>query len=282
LADYALLPSPAPVTIPASPVSPCYVAPRENARLHQICAIPGRRLQGLRLRLVGHADCRGFGSQPGWRRGTGHGRCRSPAHVSARQRTSAQLSACMSQHVDLYTNIRLRYARVRLTFPAGSGSRIGGSPGARRARAGFRGAPTPAGDCRSGENAALANRAHQGPRAGWRSVFDPGLWRQGLVAATAGEPAPGRRGEALDRLASPPASPAPVPARARNGSAPPPLPATAAATDARANRLPVSEPRQPGKPEPTTTRQDKAATGKDIAKPPTRREGARRDHGRWV
>jgi len=243
----------------------------------------------------------------------------------------------------------------------------------------------------------LGNRAHQGQRSGWRAVFDPGLWRQGLVAAMAGavsmallacavalvrdttghnwyaaykvtvadltigagfdedapveyrnadgevetvsrfrlshgfearwarkdileaawngatlgalsgfggallclalvwrsmedrrgrrpadEPAPGRRGEALDRLASPPASPAPVPARARNGSAPPPLPATAAATDARANRLPVSEPRQPGKPEPTTTRQDKAATGKDIAKPPTRREGARRDHGRWV
>ena len=246
----------------------------------------------------------------------------------------------------------------------------------------------------------MANRAHQGPRAGWRSVFDPGLWRQGLVAATAGavsmallactvalvrdttghdwyaaykitvadvtigvgfdedapveyrnadgevesvsrfrlthslearwaregileaawngatlgalsgfggallclalvwrsmedrrgrrpanEPAPDRRGEALDRSTSPPASPAPAPAPARNGSAPPPLRATATATDARANRLPASGPRQPGKPEPTATRQDKAAAGKETTKPPAAGPAPRRKRrraGRWI
>ena len=51
---------------------------------------------------------------------------------------------------------------------------------------GLRGAPARSGNGRSEENAALGNRAHHGPNAGWRSVFDPELWRQGLVAATAG------------------------------------------------------------------------------------------------
>ena len=36
------------------------------------------------------------------------------------------------------------------------------------------------------ENAALRNRAHHGPGAGWRSVFDRELWRQGLVMGTLG------------------------------------------------------------------------------------------------
>jgi len=240
----------------------------------------------------------------------------------------------------------------------------------------------------------LANRAHQGPRAGWRSVFDPGLWRQGLVAATAGavsmallacavalvrdttghdwyaayritvadaaigvgfdederveyrnadgevesvsrfrlthrleagwarerileaawngaalgalsgfggallclalvwrsmedrrgrrpanEPAPDRRGEAQDRLTSPPERSMAASARikpASSGSSP------ATAAPPPANRLPASEPRPAAKPEPAAARQDKAESGKDIAKPPAPREGARRDHGRWV
>jgi len=242
----------------------------------------------------------------------------------------------------------------------------------------------------------LANRAHQGPRAGWRSVFDPGLWRQGLVAATAGavsmaflacavalvrdttghdwyaaykitvadvtigvgfdedapveyrnadgevetvsrfglthgfearwarkdileaawngatlgalsgfggallclvlvwrslndlrarrpayDPTSSERPEARDRLAPVPEKPMAAPARimpASSGSSP----ATAAPPPASAGRLPASEPRLPAKPEPTAARQDKAESGKDIAKPPARREGARRDHGRWV
>ncbi len=32
----------------------------------------------------------------------------------------------------------------------------------------------------------MGNRAHHGPGAGWRSVFDAELWRQGLVAGMAG------------------------------------------------------------------------------------------------
>ncbi len=32
----------------------------------------------------------------------------------------------------------------------------------------------------------MGNRAHHGPGAGWRSVFDAELWRQGLVARMAG------------------------------------------------------------------------------------------------
>ena len=32
----------------------------------------------------------------------------------------------------------------------------------------------------------MGNRAHHGSHTGWRYVFDPGLWRQGLVAGTAG------------------------------------------------------------------------------------------------
>ena len=39
---------------------------------------------------------------------------------------------------------------------------------------------------RSEENAALGNRAHHGPGDGWRSVFDPELWWQGLVIGTMG------------------------------------------------------------------------------------------------
>ncbi len=39
---------------------------------------------------------------------------------------------------------------------------------------------------RSRENTALGNRARHGPSVGWRSVFDPGLWRQGLIAGPAG------------------------------------------------------------------------------------------------
>ncbi len=58
--------------------------------------------------------------------------------------------------------------------------------GAKRDCPGLRGAPTHFADGRSEENAGLGNRAHHGPRAGGRSVFDPGLWRQGLVAGTAG------------------------------------------------------------------------------------------------
>ena len=242
----------------------------------------------------------------------------------------------------------------------------------------------------------MANRAHQGPRAGWRSVFDPGLWRQGLVAATAGavsmallacavalardttghdwyaayritvadvtigvgfdedapveyrnadgevesvsrfhlthrlearwaregileaawngatlgalsgfggallclvlvwrslddlrarrpayDPALSPRPEARDRLTPAPERSMSAPARivpASSGSSP----ATAAPPPASAGRLPASEPRPAAKQEPAAARQDKAGSDKDIAKPPARREGARRDRGRWV
>ncbi|MDD9992025.1 MAG: hypothetical protein OXP75_09490 [Rhodospirillales bacterium] len=32
----------------------------------------------------------------------------------------------------------------------------------------------------------MGSRAHRRGRAGWRAAFDPGLWRQGLAAGTAG------------------------------------------------------------------------------------------------
>ena len=32
----------------------------------------------------------------------------------------------------------------------------------------------------------MGNRAYHEPGGGWRTVFEPGLWRQGLVAGTAG------------------------------------------------------------------------------------------------
>ena len=242
----------------------------------------------------------------------------------------------------------------------------------------------------------MANRAHHEPGAGWRAVFDPGLWRQGLIAATAGavsmalvacavalvrdttghdwyaayritladvtigvgfdedapveyrnadgevesvsrfrlthrlearwaregvleaawngatlgalsgfggallclvlirrslndlrarrpghDPALSPRPEARDRAAPAPERSMAAPARimpASSGSSP----TTAAPPPAPANRLPASEPRPAARSEPTAARPDKAESDKDIAKPPARREGARRDHGRWV
>ncbi len=95
------------------------------------------------------------------------------------------------------------------------------------------------------------------------------------------DPAPLQRPEARDRLAPTPEKSMVAPARIMPVSFAS-LPATVAPTHARANRLPVSEPRLPAKAEPTATRQGKPDSGKDIAQAPARREGAKRDHGRWV
>ena len=110
----------------------------------------------------------------------------------------------------------------------------------------------------------------------WRSMDD----RRGRRSANG--PAPERRREARERPVPAQESPAPVSAPAETGSVPPPLPATAAATHAPENRLPVSEPPATAKPESSTARQDKPETGKGNKAEPARCEGAKRDYGRWV
>ena len=101
----------------------------------------------------------------------------------------------------------------------------------------------------------------------WRSMDD----RRGRGSTN--EPAPERRREARERLAS---------LQERPMSDPPPLPASFAPTRAPTDRLPVSSPSQPDDPKPAVTRQVKPETGKDNKTAPARRERRKRDYGRWV
>lgn len=98
----------------------------------------------------------------------------------------------------------------------------------------------------------------------WRSMED----RRGRRAANG--PVSDRRGEALDRAASPPASPASTTAPAR------PAPATAAPVRPAAAGTPQAAKAQPA------AGHDGPGSGKDNRKAPARRERRQRDHGRWV
>ena len=110
----------------------------------------------------------------------------------------------------------------------------------------------------------------------WRSMNDRRSRR------TANEPAPDRQGEARERPVTAQASPAPAPAPARNSSTSHPLPATAAAPDARTNRVPASEPPPSAKAEPAVAGHDRPGSGKNNKAGPARRQRRNRNHGRWV
>ena len=90
---------------------------------------------------------------------------------------------------------------------------------------------------------------------------------------TASEPAPERRREARERLASP---------QERPMSAPPPQTASSAPTHAPTDRPPDSSSPLPAKPEPSVTRQVKPKAGKDNETASARRQRRKRGHGRWV
>ena len=70
-----------------------------------------------------------------------------------------------------------------------------------------------------------------------------------------------------------------APERSMSVSAP--LPETTVPSCAPADRLPVSEPPRPAKPEPAVMQQDGSAIGEDD-ETPARRERRKRDYGRWV